>query len=198
MSYGSRLASLKRDTIDYITRQVRDHKAYRNKPGDLEIVNGHCQVIEEKVGNMRLENCSVERLTCIADKIHFRPLGDIIKIESNGRAELELPKEPVETEKTEDMDFKIQSGVPLPGTIIKTPEHVAIRKDKQVNYRALPLKDMKVGDCIILHECTKQNINNRYNSARTCIGNFVALMDTKKKFKVAKTDDLKVGVWRIE
>ena len=199
ISFGSRIATLKRDVIDYIFEKVEKERAYKLEPGDLFISNNKCYYkmhAHDQYLSKNLNELSVELLCIIADKIHFRPLGGTVKQVTAPKPELVKPK--VEIQKSEDM-FEIKKNIPLPGQVFdKDKQTVMVQKGKHTNYRALPLKDMQIGDCIIIHECNESTINSRYSSTSKGVERFVALMDTKKKFKVAKTEDLKIGVWRVE
>lgn len=201
ISYGSQLATFKRQAIQYITGKTKE-PGYKNNPELLRIyqsgnvvalLNGDYGKIEKG-----LEECSIERLCNIADKIHFQPLGE--RVAAPYREELpKLKQEDYTIKQSTDMAFEIKSNIPLPGQIFA--ESVRVEKksaSKSMNYRSLPLKNMKMGDCIIIHECTASTVSSKFQSAKTGIRLFVDLMDTKKKFKVAKTDDHKVGVWRVE
>lgn len=197
ISHGGRLATLKRDAINYITQKVKDHKAYRNRPGDLIITSGNCYVVEEKVGNMMLGNLSIERVCAIADKIHFRPLGEVKNLEVIVKEVAE-----VSIEKTNDMNIEIKSNIPLPTKVVGRGRPVSTDDKKgkvYFNYRALPLKDMKVGQCIIIFDnVSPEELMRRVYRARQGVRSFVALMDTQKRFYVDKTSDGRVAVWRIE
>lgn len=204
MSYGSRLRNFKNEAVRYITDKVKGGYC-RNIPGDIKMIGERCFVVHTTgEGTVPLDTCSVERICNIADKIHFEPLGSFYPVGDKRDLKKEEPKkevkqEPVTTQ-IDVMAFEIKQNVPLPGQIFTEPVKVEKKTvSKHVNYRTLPLKDMKVGECIIIHECEDaKSATSKYGSAKTSVANLVNLMDTKKKFKVAKTDDFKVGVWRID
>lgn len=197
MSYGAQLSDLKRRVIQYITEKVKEG-AFRNEPNDLSIDSDGTGYLKDfSLGKVKLSTLSVERLCNIADKIFFRPLESLAKEEAYIR--VESPKAELSAKQSIDMNFEIKKDIPLPGQVFDKSRQTKIqRKGKSTNYRAIPLKEMKVGDCIIIHECTEETIASKYYTTKAAIGQFVELMDTKKKYQVAKTPDLKVGVWRIE
>jgi hypothetical protein len=153
-------------------------------------------------GTIPLDSCSVERLSNIADKIHLEPHKRFASsFYSIGDKKFAKDETKDETTQTIDMAFEIKQNVPLPGVVMDGGQvvHAERPKTKCINYRNLPLKNMKVGECIILfEECTKDNISNRLGNAKTGIRRYLDIMDTNKKFVVAKTDDYKIGVWRVE
>lgn len=196
ISYGTQLITFKREVINYIIEKIRTG-AYRVKPGDLWVSLGERPVgyIKDDIrGNQRLEELSVEKLVCISDKMHFSQF-------DSQRVRPLVPQEQPESQTTQNqgiMSFEIKKGVPLPG-FTKKEVKVVQKKNNYTNYRALPLKDLQVGDCIIVHEnCTEKNISSKCSSTKAGVESLINLMDTKKKFKVAKTDNFEVGVWRIE
>lgn len=199
ISYGARLSDFKRSVIQYITDKTKEY-SYRNDPTLLKIYPSGTVSAVCGTGETKLELCSIERLCNIADKLHFSPLRDLLKQESSGKGILEQTKNhTITTSQGTDMAFEIKNNIPLPGQIFIESSKVEKKSTgKTLNYRTLPLKDMKVGECIILHECDADTVYSKYASSKMGIARFVQLMDTKKKFKVARTDDHKVGVWRIE
>lgn len=201
ISFGSRIADLKKEAVRYVTEKVKGSGLYRNQPGDLQIRGDKCFIVyTDGRGTVPLDGISLERIGELADKAYFKPVRYAIEGVSRKDVTKESPKiEPKQQEKGEDMAFEIKNNVPLPGEIFAEPVKV-VRKatGKQMNYRSLPLKDMKVGDCIIIHECDASTVYSKFASTRAGVERFVSIMDTKKKFKVAKTDDHKVGVWRVE
>jgi hypothetical protein len=202
ISFGSRIADLKRDAVRYVTEKVKISGLYRNQPGDLQIRGDKCFIVyTDGRGTVPLDGIALERIGELADKAHFKPIR--YAIEGVSRKEVKNESVQIESqqqEKGEDMTFEIKNNIPLPGQIFtETPKASKKSTGKCVNYRSLPLKDMKVGDCIIIFDdCTKNNLSNRLGNAKCGIRRFVSLMDTKKRFTVAKTDDYKVGVWRVE
>jgi len=197
ISYGSQLGTLKRQVIQYITGKTKE-PGYKNDPTILRI----CQsgtimaLVSVSSGTLetKLDECSVERLCNIADKFHFRPLREAVV----GVPIVPVKKQEVVTTETKDMGFEIKNNIPLPGQVFTKPVIIERKSSSYTNYRTLPLKDLKVGECIIIHECKPSDVTSKYQSAKTGVEKFVGIMDTKKKFKVAKTDDNKVGVWRVE
>ncbi len=199
ISFGTRITDIKKEAIRYVMEKVKNSGLYRNKPGDLEIRGERCFIVHtDGKGTIPLDNITLERIGELADKAQFRS----VKYPIDGVARKDVKKEDSQKshqKEGEDMNFEIKNDIPLPGqTFVPAVKIERKNSGKALNYRTVPLKDMKVGDCIILHECNAVNFSSKYGSARQGIERFVALMDTKKKFKVAKTDDFKVGVWRIE
>jgi len=200
ISYGSQLSTLKRQTIQYILEKVRE-PGYKNDPDLLRVCQSGAVMAVLNLGNLqkdvrKLEECSIERLCNIADKIHFKPVYEPVK----PVLPHEEKKETITTQ-TETMPFEIKQNIPLPGVIMDKAQVVPVAKKrwKKTNYRELPLKDMKIGECIIIFDdCNEHTISGKLANAKSGVERFVSLMDTKKKFKVAKTDDFKIGVWRID
>lgn len=187
ISYGSQLSTLKRQTIQYITEHVKNSRAYRNKPGDLWISSGSmptCYMKDDLRGNQKLDDLSMERLVCIADKIHFRPL------EQLG----ELRIKPQLIEKTMKIESNIESKYSI------TQEEAKDARPNRVNYMELPLKKMKEGECVILFEdCTESNISSRRSTVKRGLERAVKLMRLNPTdYMVSETKDgKKVGIWRI-
>jgi nitrate/TMAO reductase-like tetraheme cytochrome c subunit len=201
MSYGSRLVDLRRSVMQYIYDKVKEERAYKLEPGDLFIFNGHCYVksFANQAIDKKLEELSVETLCAIADKIHFRPLGGTAT--SHGIGKREEKPQPILTQQTTNIgSFEIKKDIPLPGQVFDKKDEKKIEKKRQAhtNYRALPLKELNVGECIIVHESNEEDIAKRFFATKAGVAGLVNLMDTKKKFVVAKTHDFKVGVWRVE
>lgn len=198
MSYGSQLASLRRNVVDYITQKVKDCKSYRDVPGDLEVKGDVCFVVFTGTGDGRvaLNTMSVDRICAIADKIHFRPLKSIKNIETVGS---KTPIGKTNIEKTDNMNFEIKNDIPLPASTRKqeNPQTVE-KKTGRIGYSNIPLRAMRKGDCIVLFEGTnkKEAWSKRY-SAIAGIRRVTALMDMVSNFHVDMTDDFKVCVWRV-
>lgn len=201
ISYGARLSDFKRSVIQYITDKTKE-ASYRNDPTLLRVYP--CSIsVPGIAGEMKLELCSIEKLCGIADKLHFKPIEHLTqRIEKaiKQQSSIAAINKPI-TNKTEDMAFEIKSNIPIPSAAQEkenlSPHPPAERK--YFNYRSLPLKDMKVGDCIVIfNHCPEGELMKKVHRARQGVKSFVNLMDTKKKFYVDKVDEKTVGVWRLQ
>lgn len=201
ISFGTRITDLKREAIRYVTEKVKNSGLYRNKPGDLEIRGERCFIVHtDGKGTIPLDSITLERIGEIADKAQFRPVKYAVEGVTRREVKKESPQPVPNQEKEQNMGFEIKQNIPLPGHVFDegTEMKAVHKRSKHTNYRALPLKELKVGDCIIVHETDEKTISSRLRATKVGVEQLVKLMDTKKKFKVAKTDDFKVGVWRTE
>jgi hypothetical protein len=192
ISYGSQLGTLKRQTILYLIEKIKEG-AYRSTPGDLwvskdERPTGYLK--DDRLGNVKLEDLSLERLTCIADKIHFRPLENLgtVKIQKQ-----------TSKEDTMRVEANVDSRYQITREEAKSTSSGPGRPTR-INYTELPLRRMKEGDCIILFEdCTEQNMTSRKSTAKKGLARAAKIMRLSvHDFVVSESKDgKKVGIWRV-
>lgn len=177
MSHGSQLATFKKRVIDYITEKVKEG-AFRNNPGDIKMSGERCVIVEATVGTTPLENCTVERLCNISDKIHFRPLQH-------------LDREVLVVKKTDPV-FKIR-------TDLKAGINKSRTKRMCVNYLTLPLRKMQLDECIIVYsDCPSSLVSSRKNTVKNGLQKALSEMGIEDmKFTVGATDKNDIGIWRI-
>jgi len=191
ISYGSRIADLKKDAVKYITEKVKSCGLYRNKPGDMEIRGERCFIIHtDGTGTIPLDGLSLERIGEIADKAYFKP----VRYAVEGVVRKSTQSSNSSSEKQKSSSFEIKKDVSAP----VSSAQVEKKKAKYFNYRSLPLKAMQVGDHIVIFDdCTEDNISRKISMARAGVNSFVSLMDTDKKFYVDRIGNNQVAVWRL-
>lgn len=195
--YGARLEAFKKSVIVYIEEQIKEG-GYKNKPGDLLIINDMGYVTDDRYGKVKLRDCSAERLVCIADTLHFKPLE---KLRQGTVVHKKIIDNNNKTEKKEDMNFEIKTDIPLPAKFAEKLEpklKVSTTKSGRINYSNLPLRAMKKGDCIVLFEnLPEEKISSRKYTAIAGIRRITTIMGLPNSFHVDMVEGNKICVWRV-